>query len=185
MSEPTVKKIQRALRKEAKKDHSGEFIPYTISLQKWCELYGVPKHFDWIKNLILTKLEKDEDEDLGDYILFDADFYDLHFSHDGIFIFSDILQDFFGLERVRQMWKYIKALNEESKILFDVKQCLKSVSDERLQEYENTWTSYAAENSGIEMAQKVLSLIRDEKNSRSRRCRLFNHIKKMSTGCNQ
>lgn len=183
MSELTVKKIQRALRKEAKKDHSGEFIPYTVSLQQWCKLHGVPKHFDWIKNLILTELE--HDEDVGDYILLDADFCDIRLNSDGILIFSDILQDFFGLDQIRAMLRYLKAANEEAKILFDVKQHLKIVSNEQLQEYEDTWTSYNAENDGIETAQKVLSLIRDEKNSRSRRCRLFNHIKIMPTGCNQ
>ena len=183
MSKLTLRKIQRALKSNAKRvASSGKFIPYTVSLQRWCEAYGVPKHFSWIRNLILTEL--DENEELRDYVRLDADLYDLHLDHDGVFIFSHILQDFFGLEQVRAMWRYLSAKNEEDKLFFKIKKCLEQVSQEELQMYEKTWTSYAAGHENIDTVQKVLNIIHDEQKNRAR-FRLVRRYKKMPIGGNR
>lgn len=183
MNELTLKKMQRMMKRFAKKTaSSGEYIPYTVSLQRWCEAYGVPKHFDWIRNLILTEL--DESEELGEYVGLDAGLYDLHLDHDGVFIFSHILQDFFGLEQVRKMWHYLSAKNKENKLFFEIRKHLEQASQEELQTYEKTWTSYAAEHPELETAREILVMIQNEQKSRSR-FQLVRRYKKMPIGGNR
>lgn len=141
-------------------------MPYTVSLQKWCIAYGVPKHFDWLRSLILTELDKDED--IGDYVFIGEDLYDLHLDNDGVFILSHILNDFFGVEQMREMWKYLRTVNEENKLFFDFSEMLKGFTSSQLDEYEKKFEeSEVAEQTQNEF----LKFIRAERKRRSRRLR--------------
>ena len=162
--------------------NSGNFIPYTVSLQKWCNSYGVPKHFDWVRNLILN--EMDGDAELGAHVYLDADFYDLHLDSDGIFVFSHILNDFFGVEQVRAMRHYLNQRNTEAKLLFEIKSLVRNASPAKLNEYETAWTNCVSEHGRLEFARQVLDLIKREKARRSRFHLVCRH-KKTPTGGNQ
>lgn len=165
MKELTARNVRKTMRK-SRKENVNKYIPYTVSLQKWCIAYGVPKHFDWLRNLILTELDKDED--IGDYVFIGEDLYDLHLDNDGIFILSHILNDFFGVEQVREMWKYLRTVNEENKLFFDFSEMLKSFTSSQLDEYEKKFEeSEVAEQTKNEF----LKFIRAERKSRSRRLR--------------
>lgn len=165
MKELTARNVRKTMRK-SRKENVNKYMPYTVSLQKWCIAYGVPKHFDWLRNLILTELDKDED--IGDYVFIGEDLYDLHLDNDGVFILSHILNDFFGVEQVRDMWKYLRTVNEENKLFFDFSEMLKDCTPLQLDEYEKKFEeSEVAEQTKNEF----LKFIRAERKSRSQRLR--------------
>lgn len=165
MKELTARNVRKTMRKSMK-ENVNKYMPYTVSLQKWCIAYGVPKHFDWLRSLILTELDKDED--IGDYVFIGEDLYDLHLDNDGIFILSHILNDFFGVEQVREMWKYLRTVNEENKLFFDFSEMLKSFTSSQLDEYEKKFEESEVTE---QTKNEFLKFIRAERKSRSRRLR--------------
>ncbi|MDE5583236.1 MAG: hypothetical protein K2J08_06005 [Ruminococcus sp.] len=165
MKELTARNVRKTMRKN-RKENAGKYMPYTVSLQKWCISYGVPKHFDWLRSLVLTELDKDED--IGDYIFIGEDLYDLHLDNDGVFILSHILNDFFGVEQVREMWKYLRAINEEKKLFFDFAEMLKDFTSSQLDEYEKKFIETAVEAETQQTKSEFLEIIKAERKRRSR-----------------
>lgn len=147
-----------------------EYIPYTVSVSKWCNAFGIPERFNWIRNLIIQEAE--EDEELNHYIFLSPDIYDIRLDNYGVFIFSHILGDFFGIDHVRSMWRYLNSLNEENKAIYDLKQCLKNASDEEIKECEKLAITFQSEHKESDMVQEIVDVVHREQKKRSRQ-RIF------------
>lgn len=154
------KNFERKLKKAFKqldRQHDGEFVPCTTSLMKMCEIAGKPQHYNWIVNLITKKCE--ENESYYDYLRLDSDFM-MCFDKDGLFLFSDILSDFFGLDNVRGLWQYMSALDEYERTCYDIKQYVHTLSDEKLESLKNDFTK------NYEADRLVLGIINAEQERR-------------------
>jgi len=151
------RKLKKAF-KELDKKHEGEFIPCTVNLMKMCEIAKKPQHYNWIVNLIAKKCE--ENEAYYDYLRLDSDFM-MCFDKDGLFLFSDILADFFGLENMRSLWQYMDAIDKCNHGYYEIEQYMRTLNDEEL---ENKKVSYMFPKGEVE--QHILSIINAEQERR-------------------
>lgn len=135
------RKLKKAFR-QLDRQHEGEFVPVVVSLMKMCEIAGKPKHYSWIVNLITKKCE--ENESYYDYLRLDSDFM-VWFDKDGLFLFSEILADFFGLDNIRDLWEYMNVEDKYRHDLYDIVQCIHAMTDEALEEAKNIYISQADE----------------------------------------
>lgn len=184
MRESTDKQIQRILKranKQALKSKERSFNPVKISLLKWCETYGNISRFEWIKRLILAKLE--QDEELGKHVYFDADFYDLYLDNDGVFMFSDTLGGFFGAEQVKEVWQYLKTQNKEQRLFYDLEQVIKAATENEIKEYFRVWEeAQRSRSNDQEMIKQVLGLLQQEQKQKAKRTARFTLLFKKEMG---
>lgn len=160
-----IRNFDRKLKKTFKKlnkKHEREFVPCSVNLLKWCETAGIPQNYNWIVNLI-TK-ECDEDETYYDYLRFNVDFT-VHLDQNGVFLFSDILSDFFGLDNVRSLWRYMSDLDKYERTYYDIEQCTHTLSDEELGAIKDNYM-HPKDEYEEEVCKRILDIINTEQERR-------------------
>ncbi len=114
--------IRKTLRQVQKQHQEFPFLtPYSVRLDKWLEDYqGDTSRLDWLYSLLLNQ---EESELAGQHLYLDYDDsgnIQLSLGEDGVFLFSDILQDFFSLDEVRAMWKQLNSRNKIVRVYQDL-----------------------------------------------------------------
>ncbi|MDE6788476.1 MAG: hypothetical protein K2J47_04055 [Ruminococcus sp.] len=160
-----IRNFDRKLKKVFKKlnrQHEGEFVPCSVNLLKWCEKAEMPQNYNWIVNLLFK--ECDEDETCYDYIKLDSDFI-VNLDQNGVFLFSDVLADFFGLDNVRRLWRYMSASDKYERTYYDVEQCTHTLSDEELESVKGNYMHPKNEYEE-EVCKRILGIINAEQERR-------------------
>ncbi len=155
------RKLKKAF-KELDKKYEEEFIPCTVNLMKWCEVAGKPRHYNWIVNLITKKCE--ENEAYYDYLRLNSDFI-VCLDKDGLFLFSDILADFFGLDNVRSLWQCMRDSDEYEHLFYDIEQCTHNFGDEELELLKDGYMHPKNEHEE-EVCKRILGIINAEQERR-------------------
>ena len=132
------KKMKQA---EAKNEAMPFLNPVTVSLEKWLELYqGDTSRLDWLYSELLEYA--DENESAGNSLFMQMDkngTVSFRLDEIGVFWFSDILQEFFSLQEVRQMQQYLKSENAIVRVYQDVQTTIENMDTNELKEYQRKW----------------------------------------------
>lgn len=111
-----------------------EFVPYSVSINKWCECEGKPEYYIPIRNRIYREIE--ENPRLGDYVYLCGDnIEDLCISDDGLCIFSDILMGYFDLSVIRNIFERVSSRNKIAQLEWCLDTTIKSLSVKTLKEW--------------------------------------------------
>ena len=167
MFEVTSAKVKRAIRKGAKRqEKQNEAMPFlnpsTVSLEKWLELYqGDTSRLDWLYSELLEYA--DENESAGNSLFMRMDkngIISFHLDEVGVFWFSDILQEFFSLQEVGHMLKFLKSENAIVRFYQDLQTVIENMDTNSLKEYRYRWESVQTENDTAKKKKKnVFKLI--------------------------
>lgn len=167
MFEVTSAKVKRAIRKGAKRQEKrNETMPFlnpsTVSLEKWLERYhGDTSRLDWLYSELLEYA--DENESAGNSLLMQMDkngTVSFWLDEIGIFVFSDILQEFFSLQEVGHMLKFLKSENAIVRFYQDLQTVIENMDTNSLKEYRYRWESVQTESdTAKEIKKNVFKLI--------------------------
>lgn len=166
-------KVKRVISKtlnQAKTNHK-EFpflTPYTVKVGKWLEAYqGDTSRLEWLYTLLLDYAT--ESELAGQHLYLDYGDYgnsaniSLSLDEDGVFLFSDVLQDFLSLDEVRGMWKHLKSKNAMVRVYQDVQTFVKGMNVDELKEYRYKWENTTNDSEiASEVKENVFKLIDSE-----------------------
>lgn len=129
------RKLKKAFKKLNKK-HKGEFVPCSVNLLEWCKKAEITQNYNWIVNLLFE--ECNEDETCYDYIKFDSDFI-VNLDQNGVFLFCDILSDFFGTDSVLSLYRYMRDSDKYERTYYDIEQCTYKLSNEELESVKDNY----------------------------------------------
>lgn len=146
MFEVTSAKVKRAIRKGAKRqEKQNKAMPFlnpsTVSLEKWLERYqGDTSRLDWLYSELLEYADENESAGNSLYMRVDeAGTVSFWLDEVGVFWFSDILQEFFSLQEVRQMQQYLKSENAIVRFYQDLQTTIENMDTNELKEYQRKW----------------------------------------------
>ena len=160
-------KFKIAVRKKMKqtvvKNEAMPFLnPSTVSLEKWLERYqGDTSRLDWLYSELLEHADENESAGNSLYMRMDKNgIISFHLDEIGVFWFSDILQEFFSLQEVRQMQQYLKSENAIVRFYQDLQTAISGMDTDSLKEYRQKW-EHIQDNSDTaqEAKQNVFKLI--------------------------
>lgn len=163
-------KIKNAVRKKMKqtavKNEAMPFLnPSTVSLEKWLELYqGDTSRLDWLYSELLEYADENESAGNSLYMRMNKDgIISFHLDEVGVFWFSDILQEFFSLQEVRQMQQYLKSENAIVRFYQDLQTAISGMDTDSLKEYRRKWKC-VQDNSDTaqEIKQNIFKMINTE-----------------------
>lgn len=167
-------KIKNAVRKKMKqtavKNEAMPFLnPSTVSLEKWLERYqGDTSRLDWLYSELLEYA--DENESAGNSLFMRMDkngIISFHLDEVGVFWFSDILQQFFSLQEVKQMQKFLKSENAIVRFYQDLQTAISGMDTDSLKEYRQKWEHIQDNSDTAQKAkQNVFKLIDTELQNR-------------------
>lgn len=139
-------KIKNAIRKKMKqtavKNEAMPFLnPSTVSLEKWLEHYqGDTSRLDWLYSELLEYADENESAGNSLYMRVDkAGTVSFWLDEVGVFWFSDILQQFFSLQEVKQMQKFLKSENAIVRFYQDLQIAISGMDTDSLKEYRQKW----------------------------------------------
>lgn len=129
---------------------------------------GDTNRLDWLISEILNYTLENESAANSLYVSQeDSGAFSYHLDEIGVFWFSDILQDFFTLNEVRQMWQELKSRNAVVRFYEDVQLYIKSRDTDSLKEYRCKWENIQDNSDTAKEIQKnILTLISAELKSR-------------------
>lgn len=170
MFEVTSAKVKRAIRKGAKRqEKQNKAMPFlnpsTVSLEKWLELYqGDTSRLDWLYSELLEYADENESAGNSLYMRMDKNgIISFHLDEIGVFWFSDILQEFFSLQEVRQMQQYLKSENAIVRFFHDLQTAISGMDTDSLKEYRQKWEHIQGNSDTAQKAkQNVFKLIDTE-----------------------
>lgn len=167
-------KIKNAVRKKMKqtavKNEAMPFLnPSTVSLEKWLELYqGDTSRLDWLYSELLEYADENESAGNSLYMRMNKDgIISFHLDEIGVFWFSDILQQFFSLQEVKQMQKFLKSENAIVRFYQDLQITIEIMDTDSLKEYRQKWEQIQDNSDTAQEAkQNVFKLIDAELRTR-------------------
>jgi len=163
-------KIKSAVRKKMKqtavKNEAMPFLnPSTVSLEKWLERYqGDTSRLDWLYSELLEYADENESAGNSLYMRMDKNgAVSFWLDEVGVFWFSDILQEFFSLQEVRQMQQYLKSENAIVRFYQDLQTAISGMDTDSLKEYRCEWKR-VQDNSDTaqEIKQNIFKMINTE-----------------------
>lgn len=162
--------VRKKMKQTAAKNEAMPFLnPVTVSLEKWLELYqGDTSRLDWLYSELLEYADGNESAGNSLYIRMDKnDIISFQLDEIGVFWFSDILQEFFSLQEVRQMQQYLKSENAIVRFYQDLQTAISGMDTDSLKEYRQKW-EHIQNNSDTaqEAKQNVFKLIDAELRTR-------------------
>lgn len=162
--------VRKKMKQTAAKNETMPFLnPVTVSLEKWLELYqGDTSRLDWLYSELLEYADENESAGNSLYMRMDKNgIISFHLDEIGVFWFSDILQEFFSLQEVRQMQQYLKSENAIVRFYQDLQTAISGMDTDSLKEYQQKW-EHIQDNSDTaqEAKQNVFKLIDAELRTR-------------------
>lgn len=167
MFEVTSTKVKRAIQKGAKRqEKQNEAMPFlnpsTVSLEKWLELYqGDTSRLDWLYSELLEYADENESAGNSLYMRMDKNgIISFHLDEIGVFWFSDILQQFFSLQEVKQMQKFLKSENAIVRFYQDLQITIEIMDTDSLKEYRHKWERVQGNsNTAQEIKRNIFKMI--------------------------
>lgn len=162
-------KIQRSLVRNLIKTHSrrvqGDFKPCLTSVRKLCDHINKPEYFDQIRNRVERACE--ENEALWQYVIIGIDdLEDVKLSADGLLVFNDILFGYFDENQIRDLHKYMMAVDDLEKAKHDLKNQFNQIKSKDLRNMIDI--SANTEDEAIKLSDSMIQRIEDELRSRKK-----------------
>lgn len=167
-----MKDIRKYMKKAVKaRKATGEYSPVTISLSKWCEAYGNPERFEWIRGMIFNKADE-IGEEAQNHLYLCTDLYDICFDWQGIAVFFEVLSDFFTDKETYSLMKWLKKKDEIEKIVFDIEKAMPETDDKLLTESITAWQEQQEKHKGTDMEKfclQILTILKTEQERRNKK----------------
>ena len=170
MFEITDAKVKHAIKvrmnRQSKQSSGMPFLnPATVSLEKWLEHYqGDTSRLDWLYSELLEYAEESESTGNSLFMRMDKNgIISFHLDEVGVFWFSDILQEFFSPDEVKQMQKFLKSENAIVRFYQDLQTVISGMDTNSLKEYRRKWKCVQDNsNTAQEIKRNVFKLIDTE-----------------------
>ena len=134
--------VRKKMKQTAAKNEAMPFLnPSMVSLEKWLERYqGDTSRLDWLYSELLEYADENESAGNSLYMRMDKNgIISFHLDEIGIFVFSDILQEFFSLQEVGHMLKFLKSENAIVRFYQDLQTVIENMDTNSLKEYRHKW----------------------------------------------
>lgn len=134
--------VRKKMKQTAAKNETMPFLnPSMVSLEKWLERYqGDTSRLDWLYSELLEYADENESAGNSLYMRMDKNgIISFHLDEIGIFVFSDILQEFFSLQEVGHMLKFLKSENAIVRFYQDLQTVIENMDTNSLKEYRHKW----------------------------------------------